>query len=188
MDADRFQPLLAAARSGDAAAKNELFGWARQEVRQRAPGQVAAADASDAAQEVCLRLHRGFEQFQGQTMEAFLAWAQRTLCHHAIDQQRHDHAQQRDVNREVAGGDLFCGIAEQGTSPTQALLRNEQRARLEAALLRLPERQRLVFRLRMQDELPFATVAECVGVTENHARVLLLRATENLRNQLGESS
>ena len=63
---------------------------------------------------------------------------------------------------------------------------SEGHARLTEALERLPEQQRLVFRLRFYEGLPFDEVARRAGVTAGNARILMMRATERLRNELGD--
>ena len=109
------------------------------------------------------------------------------LHHFRVDR---DVAQVRDANREVASGDLFEGMAGDGTTPSQAAARNEQQQRdqqrLAEALQRLPEKQRLVFQLRLFQGLPFEEVAQQVNVSVENARVLMFRATENLKDALGE--
>jgi hypothetical protein len=59
-----------------------------------------------------------------------------------------------DPNRvcvEVAGGDLFPGLAADGSTPLQGAMRHEEQGRLALALQRLLEKQRQVFQLRMQE-------------------------------------
>jgi len=48
--------------------------------------------------------------------------------------------------------------------------------------------QRQVFQLRFYEQLPFAEVAERVGVTVENARVLMLRAVEKLNRKLGDEN
>lgn len=94
---------------------------------------------------------------------------------------RKGHAvRKRDAAREVAGGDLFQGLAADGTSPSQRAVLNEEAGKLEKALEQLPDAQRLVFRLRFLENLPLAEVAQHAGVSVGNARVLFLRATERL--------
>jgi RNA polymerase sigma factor (sigma-70 family) len=167
----------------------DLFGELRARVCGRArrflgPGPGARGDASDVAQEVSLKLHQAFGQFQGQTVPELLAWARRTLGHQLIDDHRHHRAQIRDAGREVPGGDLFPGLAGDGTTPSRRAARNEEQELLMAALQRLPEKERLVVQLRLSG-LPFEAVARQAGVTVGYARVLMVRATESLRKQLG---
>jgi RNA polymerase sigma-70 factor (ECF subfamily) len=146
----------------------------------------ARPDGSGVAQEVHLRAWAGFDQFAGQTVPQLLAWIEQVLQNAVSDCRRRHGAGKRDAGQEVAGAELFQGMAGDGTSPSQGAGRNEQGARLVEALQRLPEKQRLVFRLRLYEGLPFEEVARRAGVSVVNARVPLLRATEKLRSELGD--
>ena len=62
----------------------------------------------------------------------------------------------------------------------------EQRKRMvRAALDGLSRRQREVFGLRVDGELPFAEVARVLGITENNAKVHFHHAVRRLRERLG---
>jgi len=65
-------------------------------------------------------------------------------------------------------------------------LEAEQRRRLvRAALDALTRRQREVFALRVDGELPFAEVARALGIPENNAKVHFHHAVRRLRERLG---
>jgi RNA polymerase sigma-70 factor (ECF subfamily) len=65
-------------------------------------------------------------------------------------------------------------------------LEAEQRRRLvRAALDALTRRQREVFGLRVDGEMPFAEVARVLGITENNAKVHFHHAVRRLRERLG---
>jgi RNA polymerase sigma-70 factor (ECF subfamily) len=66
----------------------------------------------------------------------------------------------------------------------ELLVREERAARLRAAVLRLPKRQREVLTLRIDAELPFAEIADALGTTENAAKVTFHHATRRLREAL----
>ncbi len=69
------------------------------------------------------------------------------------------------------------------------LVRSERVARMRAAVLALPRRQREVLTLRIDAELPFAEIAGTLGITENSAKVSFHHATRKLRDALaGEES
>ena len=152
----------------------------------------ARLDASDVAQEVCLRACRAFDQLDGNTVPQFLAWIDEILRNVITDSRRQHGAGKRDADREVVEGHLCCDLPADGTTPSQAAIRNEEQARqqvrLAEALRRLPEKQRLVFQLRFHQGLPFEEVAQRASVSEENARVLMFRATERLKNELREKA
>ena len=49
---------------------------------------------------------------------------------------------------------------------------------------RLPDRQRAVLYLRFRADLPFATIAQVLGITEGGARANLSRGLETLRRRV----
>jgi RNA polymerase sigma-70 factor (ECF subfamily) len=188
-DNEDLADLLTEAQTGNEAAVGTLLARLRPWVRQRAQGLLgrrlgARLDGSDIAQEVHARAWRNFNQFQGQTVPEFRGWLETILQNVITDCRRRHGADKLDADAEVAG-DLFPELAGDGTTPSQGAMRNEDHARLTEALQRLPEKQRLVFQLRLHEGLPFEEVARRVGVTVGNARVLMLRATESLTKELG---
>jgi RNA polymerase sigma-70 factor (ECF subfamily) len=72
-----------------------------------------------------------------------------------------------------------------GASAPEALERAEAARRVRRAALRLPRRQREVLTLRVDAELPFAEIADALGITENAAKVSFHLAVKRLRAELG---
>ena len=66
--------------------------------------------------------------------------------------------------------------------------RVEYKAVLASAVRALPERDRLVLRLRFVDDLTQSEIAERVGISQMHVSRLLRRALERLRAVAGESA
>jgi RNA polymerase sigma-70 factor (ECF subfamily) len=190
-DNEELAALLADARKGDQQALADLLHRLRPLIRQRAQGRLgqglgARVDCSDIAQEVHIQAWRNFDQFRGESVPQLLSWLDQIVTHAVTDCRREHGAAKRDAGREEGGSAPFARVEGYGTTPSQGAVRNEEQARLSEALLRLPEQQRLVFCLRFHEGLPFEEVARRVGVTETNARVLMVRATERLRNELGE--
>jgi RNA polymerase sigma-70 factor (ECF subfamily) len=187
-DIPSLESLLGKAQAGDVYALATLLGRLRSWLRSYAQRRLGTnrnpqVDASDVAQEVCLRVHRAFDRLvAGCTVPQLLGWARKILHNVVIDHHR------RFRGREVAGEHLFAGLATGTTGPEERVLRTERSARLEEAIGRLPEEQRLAFQLRFRDGLTFAAVGRRLGVRLGYARVLFLRATERLRKELGEDS
>jgi RNA polymerase sigma factor (sigma-70 family) len=77
-------------------------------------------------------------------------------------------------------------LPAQESVPVTERLEAEQRRRLvRSALDSLTRRQREVFALRVDGELPFAEVARVLGITENNAKVHFHHAVRRLRERLG---
>jgi RNA polymerase sigma-70 factor, ECF subfamily len=182
---------LAEARMGNQQALGTLLVGLRPWVRGRAQfmlGQLlrARVDGSDIVQEVHLRAFGRFDEFRGATVPQLLAWLQTILGNVIVDCRRYHGAHGRDVDAEEPGGDHFPALPADGTTPSQGAIRNEQQARLTEALQRLPEKYRQVVYMQVYQGLSYEEIAPRVGVSANYARVLMVRATEKLRKELGD--
>ena len=112
--------------------------------------------------------------------EPFKAWLLRIAVNLAKN-----HA--RDRRRwKLAPIEALDGAAVESADPLHAAERAEARARTRKAVLELPKRQREVFTLRIDGELPFAEIAQALGITENNAKVSFHLAVKRLRAELGE--
>lgn len=178
------EALVAAFLIGDDDAFGELFR--RHEalvlaiVRRYAP---TPDDARDLVQRTFLR---AFEHARRSLVRGprsaipFRRWLVRVAVNLAKNQRR-DAARMVRVPLE----DADAAAATEPTGP-DAILRRERQVRLRAAVLRLPRRQREVLTLRLDAELPFADIADALGVTENAAKVSFHHATRALRVALAE--
>lgn len=97
-----------------------------------------------------------------------------------------NHRRDQSRWRRVPLEDDTAGPAPQPNA--QAALEEAQlRALVSAAVERLPKRQREVFRLRIDGGLPFAEVAEVLGIAESNAKVHFHHAVKRLRAELGST-
>ena len=74
------------------------------------------------------------------------------------------------------------------TFPDELMARAVEHVRLRACVAELCEIQRAVVTLRILDERPGEDVAQLLGITKNHAAVLLHRAKSSLRACMAASS
>jgi len=80
--------------------------------------------------------------------------------------------------------DEHAAGADTAVSAQQKLERAEASARVRAAVVDLPRREREVFNLRVDAELPFAEVARALGITENNAKVTFHHAMKRLQSMM----
>ncbi len=186
----RFEPrrdeeaLVAAFLVGDDAAFGEL-------VRRHEPLVLAIVrryaatpdDAHDLAQRTFLRAFEAARRSIRKGPRAavpFRRWLVRVAVNlaknHRRDALRVLRAPLEDADRQ--------GAASSDAAAPDALLRREREARMRAAVLHLPRRQREVLTLRIDAELPFAEIALALGITENAAKVSFHHATRGLRAAL----
>lgn len=91
----------------------------------------------------------------------------------------------RDETRFTRAPEGEPGLPSPGATAAEALERAETERRVRRAALRLPRRQREVLTLRIDAELPFAEIADALGITENAAKVSFHLAVKRLRAELG---
>ncbi len=176
------EALLAAFLVGD----DEAFG---ELVRRHEPLVLAIVrryartpeDARDLAQRTFLRAfeaaRRAFRRGPRNAVP-FRRWLVRVAVNLAKNHLR-DEGRAARAPLEALGQ-----AAAQGPGAAEGLLREERAARVRREVLRLPRRQREVLTLRLDAELPFAEIAEALGITENAAKVNFHHATRRLREVL----
>ncbi len=75
-----------------------------------------------------------------------------------------------------------------GAQPHEAYERAEAEALTRRAVLALPRRQREVFTLRIDAGLPFAEVAEALGISEGNAKSHFHHAVKRLKDEVAKLS
>jgi RNA polymerase sigma-70 factor (ECF subfamily) len=133
------------------------------------------ADAEDVAQEVCLRIWNDAEKWKPEAK--FTTWLYRVMTNACIDHKR--------KRRLLPLGD---NDMTPDTSPGPELsLQQQQRSRqVQAALGRLPPRQRAAVVLSYYEELSNEQAAAATGMTLNAFQQLLYRARQSLKDELIE--
>ena len=152
-------------------------------------------DPSDVVQETLARAHEKGGQFRGGTEAERAAWLRQILANElAAAVRRHLAAGKRDAGRERS---LHAGV-EDSSARLEALLaadqstpsaladRNEQFARLAAALDQLPPPQREAVILHHLQGVSLADLARRLGRTEASVAGLLRRGVKRLRELLRE--
>lgn len=105
--------------------------------------------------------------------------AQRFL---ALFQRQQDASDDSPGESEAAESEQVAA----GPSPEQALSARRQRAAIDAAVAKLPEKQRQVFLMREWQELSIKETAEILGCTEGTVKQHHYRALQALRHTLAE--
>ena len=136
-------------------------------------------DAADLAQEVFLRAFRGLRRFRGES--ALGTWLYRIGVNVCLNRVAARHATEVPL-------DAAPPLAATGTDPDAALVQARRRARVRAAVARLPRKQRATLVLRVYHDLSHQEVAEALGTTVGAVKANLFHALGNLRRMLaGES-
>jgi RNA polymerase sigma-70 factor (ECF subfamily) len=189
--AAQVQDLLAAGR--DQAAR-DLFAQIVTRQQRRA-SRIAwhylrdAADADEAVQDAFVKAYTHIASFQRHL--SFEVWLTRILINGCLDRQKTRTRRARWLLSAADAGLRDRSAMEHATRPTDRspedlLLAREWRGQIDAAVKRLPGRQRLVFMLCHYADHSTREVAEIIGLSESTVRVHLFRAIRKLRTAMEE--
>lgn len=131
--------------------------------------------AKDAVQETFLRLSRQ----DIQALEPRLApWLFLVCRNCALDHVRKilRFAPNAPMPEEEASGD---------PSPSESIVKEEDKARIRAAVAKLPEQQRELVRLKFDADLNYREMSEALEISISHVGVQLHDAMKSLRKHLG---
>jgi RNA polymerase sigma-70 factor (ECF subfamily) len=177
--ADELAPVVAAARTGDRAAFDELVRRTYRDTLQLATRLAGdEQDARDIVQDTYLRAYRGLRRFRGDSR--FRTWLFRITVNCASS-----HQSRARLHRHAA-----LAADEAGHQPVEAFVadtgaeRLSLRADLEAALAALAPKLRAVVVLRDVYDLPHDAIAAELGISQAAAKVRLHRARQQLRERL----
>jgi len=165
--------LVAGVAAGDSAAFSALVD--RHHARIVALASRILMDGSaaeDIVQEAFLRLWRrpnAYDPARG----AFSAWIKRVVVNLCLDRKR--------MIRPVEDLDAVAETAGDTPTPEQAALANDRAARLHAALLDVPARQRAALALFYVDGLSMAEVAHAMETQPKAVESLLSRGRAHLK-------
>ena len=151
-------------------------------------------DASDVIQEALLNAYERREHLADPDGPAALGWLRLVTEQTLVDlHRRHLGAACRDAGREQAlpagGGEttmvaMAAVLADGASSASQAAMRNERLAALEAALGQMDPLDREVLALRHFEELSNQEVADLLGLQKSAASNRYIRALGRLREIL----
>jgi RNA polymerase sigma-70 factor (ECF subfamily) len=132
------------------------------------------ADARDAAQETFTRAILHLNQFTPE--RSFRDWLFTIATNHVRDLFRRKRESSLHAGTQDTLPDLML--------PDEPILRRENRARILAAVDRLPLEWKIVVTLHFLHELPYPAIADVLGVSVNAVRIRLYRAFAVLRKDL----
>lgn len=173
--------LVAKSKAGDTRAFGELVRRYQKPVFRIVLRMVRSQDdADDLTQDTFVRAHRGLKTFKEEF--DFHPWLYRIAVNQAINFiNRRKRQAAADID-EVPETDLKTGPDPE--SPLQSASRGELLDRLERALERLPEDQRTVFLLRVQEGLSYEEIAKTMDTPKGTVMSRLARARMALRKHL----
>jgi RNA polymerase sigma-70 factor (ECF subfamily) len=149
-------------------------------------------DPEDVLHESFLRARGRWEDFKGRRGLPPFVWLYGIVCDYLIEVWRHNKRLCRDLDREVlypeqSSLQVGLGLVDTGTTPSEAMAREELAQRMRQALDLLPAADKKVLMLRHYDEMSFEEVAAVLSLEEgkpvsvNAAAVRFVRALRRLR-------
>jgi RNA polymerase sigma-70 factor, ECF subfamily len=195
--------LIERATDGDASARQELLVRHRQRLRQMIvvridPRLAPRLDPSDVVQEVMAEAFQKMSDYLRKRPIPFYAWLRQLAWQRLVKlHQHHIQAQKRSTKREThldwalsdeSAAALAQRLVQSGSTPSNHMLRQEMRGRVQDALGRLSERDREVLVMRYLEQLSIREIAAVLDITEGAVKVRHLRALEPLRSVLSDDS
>jgi RNA polymerase sigma-70 factor (ECF subfamily) len=182
-------------RAGDRTALAALFHSYRAALRRmvelRLDGRLAARlDPSDVLQEVYLDMAGQIDGYLRQPAVTFYVWLRGLTWERLLKlQRRHLGAECRAVGREEALPlDSSSALAHQflarGASPSDVLVQEELRHRVQQALAKLDEKDREVILMRDFEGMTNGEVAQALGLSPSGATMRHGRALYRLKEIL----
>ena len=147
-------------------------------------------DAEDTAQETLLRLSQSMDQFSDpRALAVWLYKVAKSQCLMSRRRSKFAPAQTLSLDTIMPGGadgPRRVDLKPWPLSPEEALLQDELRSKLKAAVHDLPEPYRLVLILRDREQLDTREVAEVMGIRPETVKMRLHRARVKVRNVLSQ--
>lgn len=142
-------------------------------------------DAEDVLQNTFLKALQSLGNFEGRSSP--LTWLYRIAVNEALMLIRRQKPQveiAEEPQDEESNLPTPVQLTDWCCLPESDFLTTESKRSLDAAILKLPEKLRVVFLLRDIEGMSIQETSEALGLTETAVKTRLLRARLNLREQL----
>lgn len=153
--------------------------------RRLDPALAGRIDAEGVVTEAFLLARRKWPGFEERSDSSSYAWLYRIVRDCLIEAWRRETRGLRDARRDMpwpeqSSVQVGMGLIHSGTSPSNALVREELRERVRQVMALLREKDREILWMRHADELSYAEIASVLGIEENAAHQRYHRALGRL--------
>ncbi|RJR54406.1 MAG: sigma-70 family RNA polymerase sigma factor [Desulfobacteraceae bacterium] len=151
-----------------------------------------AEEAKDLTQEAFLKAFRNLHQFKGQA--SFYTWLYRIVVNTCLDGARKQKRRKwfsSSWGSEQEEKKIRSEIEESpdhniGGNPAATLNRKELKAHVKKALSGLSTSQRMIFEMKIFDDMSIPEIARVANIAEGTVKSHLFRATRHIRKALSE--
>jgi RNA polymerase sigma-70 factor (ECF subfamily) len=175
--------LVERARSGDLDAFNQLVELHQRSVFNLALRMIGnAASAEDAAQEAFLHAYRSINSFRGAN---FRAWLMRIAANASTDElRRRARRPALSLQQPPPGADEPIDLPDPAAGPEAQALSAEDRDRIQAALLTLPNDQRIAVIMCDIEGFAYDEIALSMRCSIGTVKSRIARGRDKLRQAL----
>jgi RNA polymerase sigma-70 factor (ECF subfamily) len=190
--------LLSEAATGDRSAIGRLLARYRSRLKRLVAARLdrrlaVRVDPSDVVQEALIDAERRLPEYLQDRAVGFFPWLWQLALQRLVTSRRvHLEADKRSVRRELAHHGLSAerwlgSIIQSDTSPSEHVIREEDHARAQDAIRALTDSDRTILELRYIQGLPFAEIADRLGIGIGAVKMRHLRAIERARAAIEHS-
>ncbi len=139
-------------------------------------------DAEDVAQQVFVRIWKSAPRYKPQAK--FTTWMF-TITRNLVFNEMRRRQRKPSVSLEQREEEFHAPeTPADAPGPAEEALQQELERAVDAAIAKLPEKQRLAVILRRYDELPYEEIGEILGMSLSAVKSLLFRARGQLKESL----
>ena len=178
--------LIQKAKQGDMLAFEELILKHEKIVYNVALGMMNhSEDAKDISQEVFLKAYRNIKNFDERSQ--FSTWLYRITTNTCIDEMRKRKGKQSyslEEELENEDGTMQRQIADEGDTPEESILREEQKSEIIQALDNLSEEHKAAVVLRDVKGLSYEEISEILELSLGTVKSRISRARNQLKTEI----
>lgn len=143
-------------------------------------------DAKDIVQEAFIRVYNNIGRFRGEA--SFSTWFYRILINlskdHLRKSKRTEHSLSQPIAEDNEGKELFIEVEDLSGGPKRLALNKELSGLIDAAISRLPQKQRLAFILKHIHGIKIGEITGILNCAQATVKVNLFKAVRSLRKHL----
>jgi len=177
--------LVDAALAGDQQAYQQLVDKYQRALHFHILKLVRNRDVvDDLVQEAFLKAFDCLNSYNRQY--AFSTWIYRIATNHTIDYLRKKKLSTLSIDEPVQGkdGDMQMELTDEAASTDREVIEKQRRKMVRDAVEALPEKYRLVVRMRHMQEMSYEEIAEELGLPLGTVKAHIFRARELLNKHL----